>query len=108
MSNATTLSYALFVQIGHLYLKLHTYVKRTHQKYFQDRKISIKKDECILQIDFAENYRLLAQNEIQSAHFSYSQVTIFTCVAWLHNGTRTFAITSDQLSHNKYDVYCFL
>ncbi|XP_049306174.1 uncharacterized protein LOC125776689 [Bactrocera dorsalis] len=88
--------------------KLHTYVKRTQQKYFQDRKISIKQDEAVLQVDFAENYRLLNQNEIQSAHFSYSQVTIFTCVAWLHNCTRSFAITSDQLSHNKYDVYCFL
>lgn len=88
--------------------KTHCYVKRVQQQYFQKRKMSIAKDEVVLQIDFAENYRLVNQNEIQSAHFSYSQVTIFTCVAWLHTGTKSFAITSNELAHNKYDVYCFL
>lgn len=59
-------------------------------------------------MDFAENYRLIYQNEKQSAHFSYREVTIFTCVAWLVGGVKSYAVISDKLSHNKFDVYCFL
>lgn len=88
--------------------KLHTFVKRSQQKYFEEKRKALEPNDLILQIDFAENYRLISQNEIQSAHFSYAQVTIFTCVAWLHGCTKSFAIISDQLTHNKYDVYCFL
>lgn len=35
-------------------------------------------------------------------------MTIFTAVAWLSNATRSFAIISDNLSHNKCSVYAFL
>lgn len=88
--------------------KQHFYVKRAQQSYFQSKKHNLNPDELVLQIDFAENYRLVSQNEVQSAHFSYRQVTIFTCVAWLNGGTRSFAVISDKLTHNKYDVFCFI
>lgn len=88
--------------------KLHFFVKRSQQNYFDVTKKNIKPGELILQVDFAENYRLICQNEVQSAHFSYGQVTIFTCVAWLNGETKSFAIISDKLSHSKYDVHCFI
>lgn len=88
--------------------KLHCFIKQTQQKYFENIKRNIKPGQLILQIDFAENYRLATQNEVQSAHFNYTQVTIFTCVAWLCGKVRSFAVVSDKLTHNKFDVYCFL
>lgn len=88
--------------------KVHFFVKRAQQQYFEMKKNTIKPGELILQVDFAENYRLMCQNEVQSAHFSYQQSTIFTCVAWLAGDTKSFAIISDKLTHNKYDVYCFI
>lgn len=60
--------------------KADFYVKRAQQTYFEE----IKPSEIVIQVDFAENYRFANQNEIQSAHFNYRQVSIFTCVAWLH------------------------
>lgn len=90
------------------FFKRHFFVKRSQQNYFETRKKYIKAGDLVLQIDFAENYRIIFQNEIQSAHFSYRQVTIFTCVAWLIGGVKSYSIISDKLSHNKFDVYCFL
>ncbi|XP_017485824.1 PREDICTED: uncharacterized protein LOC108374346 [Rhagoletis zephyria] len=88
--------------------KLHYFIKRDQEKYFKEKKNNLRDDELILQIDFAENYRLINQNEVQEAHFSYQQVTIFTCVAWLRGQTECIAAISDKLTHNKFDVYCFL
>lgn len=88
--------------------KHHFFVKRAQQNYFEAIKENIKPGTLILQMDFAENYRLICQNEVQSAHFNYKQVSIFTCVAWMFGETKSFAIISDSLQHNKIDVYVFI
>lgn len=88
--------------------KTHFFVKRAQQQYFEETKNNLQPTELAIQIDFAENYRLTNQNEVQSAHFSYSQVSIFTCVAWLAGATKSFALISDKLTHNKHDVFIFL
>lgn len=88
--------------------KMHCFVKREQQKYFEEKKKNLAPNEIVMQVDFAENYRLTCQNEIQDAHFSYSQVTIFTCVAWVLGETKSFAVISDRLTHNKFDVNCFI
>ena len=36
----------------------------------------------MLQVDFAENYTCLAQDEVQFAHRNQSHITLFTCVTW--------------------------
>lgn len=63
--------------------KLHFLNKRSQQKYFNEVKENIMP---------GENFRLILQNEVQSAHCSYRQVTIFTCVAWLIGETKSFAV----------------
>lgn len=88
--------------------KRHFFVKRAQHMYFQETRINLKPSELVIQVDFAENYRLIHQNEIQSAHFCYRQVTIFTCVAWLAGASKSFAVISDKLTHNKHDVFIFV
>lgn len=87
--------------------KFHCFVKANQEKYFKIRKDNLKDTEVLIQIDFAENFSLVAQDEIQSAHWSHQQVTLFTCVAWFQNCTRSFVIISDELSHDKYAVFVF-
>ena len=63
---------------------LHRFVKRKQQVHFL--KII---DECdsttvVLQVDFSENVTLLEQNEVQSAHWTHKQVTIFTTHTWIN------------------------
>lgn len=76
--------------------KRHFFVKRDQQNYFDAKRKNIKPEEVVLQIDFAENYRLVCQNEVQSAHFSYKQVSIFTCVAWMLDKTMSFGMHNKQ------------
>lgn len=62
-----------------------------------------------MQIDFAENFALTAQDEIQSAHWHHEQVTVFTGMAWLSDKqVYSFAIISNYLSHDKYSVFVFI
>jgi hypothetical protein len=61
-----------------------------------------------VQVDFSENYASQYQDEIQSAHWHCIQVTVFTCVAWIGSESRSYAIVSDYLNHDKYAVYKFL
>ena len=89
--------------------KFHSYVKRKQSKQFEDAKINFRKHDIVLQIDYAENYTAVCQDEIQSAHWSQQQTTIFTAVAWIKDGPmHSYAIISDDLMHNKYSVWSML
>ena len=61
-----------------------------------------------MQLDFSENYAVVQQDEIQSAHWAHSQVTVFTCVVWVGGTSQSYGIVSDYLSHDKYAVYKFI
>lgn len=89
--------------------RIHVYVKRVQSDIFIKAKRSVQTDEAILQIDFAENYAVIAQDEIQSAHWSHKQVSVFTACAWLAGDKRcSFAIVSDILRHDKHAVFACL
>lgn len=65
-------------------------MKKIQENYFEASKNNIDKElgsdpYAIVQIDFAENYLLSFQDEIQSAHWSHQQVGIFTFSVWLPN-----------------------
>ncbi|KAK3725597.1 hypothetical protein RRG08_043015 [Elysia crispata] len=66
-------------------------------------------DKCISVRDFAENHGCSLQDEIQSAHWSYSQETIhpvvnhYTC----HDCNKVVTIVSDDLKHDTAAVLGF-
>jgi len=88
--------------------KYHCLVKDQQSKLFRQCKESISEGEAVVQIDFAENYAAVTQDEVQSAHWSHSQITIFTAVAWFSNGCKSFAVVSDDLNHDKVAVWAML
>lgn len=89
--------------------KIHTIVKKTQAEYFDSCKKSlVNTNGAVMQIDFAENFSLTQQDEIQSAHWSHSQVTIFTCCVWHDDKVYSFACVSDDLKHCKNSVWTFL
>lgn len=75
--------------------KIHSYVRITQSEYFEHCKREISDREAVVQIDFAENYTLISQDEIQSAHWSHTQVTVFTCCIWLSSEN----VKSYDMSH---------
>ena len=62
----------------------------------------------VLQVDLSENATLLQQDEIQSAHLTHKQVTIFTSHTWIDkNVKKGSAIVSDYPNHTKESMYSF-
>lgn len=77
-------------------------------KYFMDKKASGSDHEIVLQVDFAENFAIFHQDEVQAAHFRYEQVSIFTACAWNKSKARSMVVVSNHLKHDKFSVWVFL
>lgn len=88
--------------------KTHSYIKKIQSDYFDERKKNLNENDAVIQVDFAENYSLIAQDEIQSAHWQHSQTTLFTCCIWMSKATRSYVVVSDDLTHSKESAWVFL
>ena len=88
--------------------KFHCLVKDQQSKYFRQCKDNISEGEAVVQVDFAEKYAAVTQDKVLSAHWNHCQITIFTAVAWLENGCKSFAVVSDDLNHDKVAVWGML
>ena len=86
----------------------HCFIKRKQSATFQEKRKDTRETVGVLQIDFAENYTTAYQDEIQAAHWTSSQVTVFTAVGWSRGEVQSYAIVSDALEHGKKAVATFL
>ena len=81
---------------------VHRYIKRNQQEYFFKLVDECDGSSVVLQVDFSENATIIHQDEIQSAHWSHQQVTIFTAHVWIDKNVKeSFAVISDNLIHTK-------
>ena len=55
-------------------------------------------------MDFAQNFSLASQHEVQSAHFDKPQVTVFTASVVLGSESKNFVILRDYLEHVRSTV----
>ena len=69
--------------------------------------MSSSNDVVVVQMDFAQNFALLSQHAVQSAHFDKPQVTIFTEFVVMGSEHKNFVIISDYLEHLRTRL-CFL
>ena len=67
-------------------------------------KCKIDSELAVLQIDFAENFSTLWQDEVQSAHWNKKQITAFTSVTWQQDSCTTAVIISDELTHSRNSI----
>ena len=67
-------------------------------------------ENVILQVDcFSKNATIASQREIQSAHWSHGQATIFTAHSWIDTDSReSITIISDDLNHSKQSAYTYM
>ncbi|XP_065665666.1 uncharacterized protein LOC136087088 [Hydra vulgaris] len=88
----------------------HYFIKQKQSKTYRDHKIQLQSnpDTAVLQVDFAENFSTLWQDEVQSAHWHKKQVTVFTAVFWYQNSCSSAVIVSDDLSHSKESILVFV
>ena len=65
--------------------------------------------KIVLQVDFSENATIVAQREIQAAHWCHVQVTILKAYAWINEEVNlSIVIVSDDIYHTKYRVYTYM
>ncbi|CAF1638745.1 unnamed protein product [Rotaria magnacalcarata] len=85
----------------------YIFVKRKQSGYFGHIKENADDTTVVCLADYAENYTLQNQDQMQSAHWSKKQVSIFTAYTWMGgsevNGY-SFGFVSDLKKHDKLTV----
>ena len=82
----------------------HVYIKREQSKYFEKLKGEVSDEKIVLQVDFAENFNMKEQDEIQKAHWNSKPLSIFTAFVWSKKETFSFALPSSDITHDKFVV----
>ena len=82
--------------------KKHFRIKKVQQEKIRTIKEEIKSDpkKIIIHCDFAENWRVILQNEVQSAYWKTTQLSIFTAVCYYGDEAKSFAVVSDDTDHD--------
>ena len=73
-------------------------------QFFEQLKEEVSDKEIVLQVDFAENFNLKEQDEIQAAHWNTIPLSIFTAFVWSKKENFSFALPSADVSHDKFVV----
>ncbi|KAK3104833.1 hypothetical protein FSP39_011252 [Pinctada imbricata] len=87
------------------------HVNRVKTQYCEIRKLREKlpEGEVLLWMDFAENYTCSSLEEVQSAYWNASMVSLHTMVVYFPNGdVKSVVGVSDVLSHNATAVITIL
>ena len=96
--------------------KLHHFTWLKQRDFFKTAKVkaqeNLKENEVIVQVDFAENYATVNQNEPQNKFYFKDQITLHNAVAYfrLNNKeeTRSMSVISDHMAHKTMAVHAFL
>lgn len=92
--------------------KKHLYLIRTQYEYFREKRETLNDNECIVHVDFSENYVCKLATEVQSMHFGASkrQVTLHTVVFYTgkNQTANTFCTVSDSLNHGPAAIWTHL
>ena len=85
----------------------HCYVTRQQRDYIKSIKITSSFSTfAVAQMDFAENFSFVVQNEIQSAYSNQTQATVYTVVIGVGANHRNVVIISNRMAHDTSFVYC--
>jgi len=101
---------ALFDHTVRTEFSKHVYTLRHQFRAYRSLKETLQSNECVIHIDFSENYECKYGSEIQSAHFGASkrQITIHTGVVYRKDGHKSFASISDSLRHDPAAIWAHM
>ncbi|CAF2142516.1 unnamed protein product [Rotaria magnacalcarata] len=71
---------------------------------FTDNMAEVTDEKIELQVNFAENFNIKEQDEIQKAHWNSKTLSIFTAYVWSKNEKFSFALPSLDVTHGKFVV----
>lgn len=76
----------------------------SNRNFFEQLKTEVTDEKIMLQVDFAENFNMKEQDEIQTAHWNTNPLSIFTAFVWSKKEKFSFALPSLSISHDKFVV----
>ena len=88
----------------------HAFLKNEQATAYEEHKAAALHMEStfpLLQMDFAENYTTVFQDETQSAHWRKRQISIYTAMYYYRGSTSPVVIVSDTRDHEKCSVATF-
>lgn len=104
--------------VDHMLKDLETFrchVQRVQTQYREIRRLeeNLPQGEVLLWMDFAENYTCASLEEVQSAYWNTSMVSLHTMVAYfpgdrIQRSLQCYVAVSDVLSHNATAVFTIL
>ncbi len=98
-------------------LAVHHFISKHQSSYFRNLKENLSQSECIILLDFAENYSFIVQDAAQGYHWDNSQCTLHPFAVYIRDSTddgslqikcHSLCIISDCLKHDTVAVHTFL
>lgn len=94
-------------------LTLHHFIADTQKRYLNYCKDNLTVSECIILMDFSENYSFIIQNSVQAFYYNNTQATIHPFVVYYKSEesgellNENFCVISDCKDHYAYTVNAF-
>ena len=92
--------------------KTHVFNINHQYQFYRSLQLKMEQTECLIHVDFSENYTTKLAQEIQSMHFGASkkQITLHTGVMHVGTGGKplTFCSLSDNCEHGPFGIWTHL
>lgn len=92
-----------------LLLKPHSFLAKQQSQFFSYVKDNLHDGEVLVILDFAENYKYIAQDASQAFHFNNKQCTVFPVVCYYKEDTeikhKSLVFVSESNRHDTAAVY---
>ena len=98
-------------------LAAHHFISKHQSSYLRELKENISDHECIMLLDFAENYSFMVQDAAQGFHWDHSQCTLHPFAVYYRSTNNkgdpetkclSICVISDCLKHDTASVHTFL
>ena len=66
-------------------LRWHHFFAKAQTQFLNELNENLQQNQCIVLLDFAENYSFIVQDAIQSHHWNNSQATLHLFVIYFKN-----------------------
>ncbi|CAF2963048.1 unnamed protein product [Rotaria sp. Silwood2] len=85
---------------------LHWHYTTEQKEYIKTLRLNSNETlYIIVQLDFAQNFKIFYQREVQGYHWNNKQITIFTAHLKIGDINKNIVIISDYMCHNSSFVY---
>lgn len=94
-------------------LTKHQFIADAQKRYLNYCKSIMTSDECIVLMDFSENYSFIIQNSVQSFYYNNTQATVHPFVVYYKSEetgelvNKNYCVISDCKDHFAYTVNAF-